>query len=85
MHKAIKKNCLRCGFGIVIFVAGCTVGPDYSKPKLELAGCNQADAWTRWSLECVGLAHRANHDYLSSLSAAVSDGSKYPPPPPNTA
>lgn len=38
MYKAIKKKCLRSGFGMIIFVASCTVGPDYTKPKLELPG-----------------------------------------------
>lgn len=36
MYKAIKKDCLRSVLGMIIFVAGCTVGPDYTKPKLEL-------------------------------------------------
>ena len=36
MNKAIKKDCFRSGLGMIIFVAGCTVGPDYTKPKLEL-------------------------------------------------
>ena len=36
MHRATVKHYLRLSLGMIIFVAGCTVGPEYSKPKLEL-------------------------------------------------
>jgi NodT family efflux transporter outer membrane factor (OMF) lipoprotein len=43
MYAGIRKNQVLLGVGLLISIAGCTVGPDYDRPELELP--------QRWSQE----------------------------------
>lgn len=66
MHKAIKKDCLRSVLGMIMLVAGCTVGPDYSKPKLELP-----DRWKEQQQKTADSAPVELKDWWTTLNDPV--------------
>jgi len=69
MYKAIKKKCLRSGFGMIIFVAGCTVGPDYTRPKLELP-----ERWKQQQQKTADSAPVELKDWWTTLNDPVLEG-----------